>query len=55
MKIAELVITNTQERAECAKILVKADYRVCVVSKTVGKTKKQVLVVDKPQGEEDPE
>ena len=53
MKSAELVITNANDRAECAKILVKAGYRVCVASKTVGKTKKQVLVVDKPQGEEE--
>lgn len=43
MKTAELVITNAQERAECAKILVKAGYRVCVVSKTVGKPKSRCL------------
>ena len=52
MKPVDLMITNPQVRAECAKLLVNAGYRVCVQNKQIGATKKQVLVVDKPEKEE---
>lgn len=47
----ELLITNAQDRAECAKILVKAGYRVCQATKQIGFAKKLVLVVDLPEKE----
>ena len=54
MKPVELIITSSvNDRMEAAKILVRNGYRVCCANRKIGSAKKPVLVIDKPDSEDD--